>query len=106
MGVAEVYLVTDCQICTHNVQITASGLPGSPKTIQLQGVNGKPVKMEVTIPEAEITADQCVTATIKVVDACGNLVSEIPSEVGNEMEQWESIVRITIKDPLTADQPG
>jgi hypothetical protein len=106
MGVAEVYLKTNCQLCLHEVKVAASGLPGSPKTIHLQGVNGKPYKMQLTINEQEITADQCINALIEVVDACGNLVSQIPSEVGDEMEQWESIVRVTIKDPLKVDQSG
>jgi hypothetical protein len=105
MGVADVYLQTDCQLCTHEVQITAAGLPGSPKLIYLYGVPNLPAKMKVTINENEITADQCVDALIEVTDVCGNRVEEIPSEVGDEMEQWESIVRVTIESPLQTDQP-
>jgi len=106
MGIADVYLNTNCQLCTHDVEIKATPLSGSPKIIHLYGVNGPPAKMQVTVDDDDITADQCVIATIKVVDACGNLVSDIPSEVGNEMEQWESIVRVTINESLYVDQPG
>jgi len=104
MGVADAYLVTGCTLCTHTVQVTVEGF-GS-ENIYLYGVNGPPVKMQVTLDDDDITADQCVEATIEVVDECGNVVSEIPSEVGDEMEEWESIVRVTIENSLMVDQPG
>jgi hypothetical protein len=106
MGVADAYLITDCQICTHEVQISGDWPVGTGELIQLFGINGPPAKMKVTIVEDEIQADECVEALIEVVDECGNLVAEIPSEVGDEMEEWESIVRVTIRDSLKVDQPG
>jgi hypothetical protein len=103
MGIGDVYLMTECYLCTHDIKVTVGSLGN--KHIYLTSVPNLPEKMLVNITEKEITADQCVNALIQVTDSCGNLVSEIPSEVGDEMEQWESIVRVTVDKALIVDQP-
>lgn len=106
MGVADVYLNTECELCTHDVKITAAGLPGSPKTIQLQGVVGAPTKLVVTTDKNEIGAKGCVNATIKVTDACGNWIKEFIDPETEHIQQWESLTRVSIEKPLTSDQMG
>lgn len=103
MGIADVYLVTDCNLCTHEVGIEVVGI-GS-EVITLESVVGEPYAMQVTIDEAEITADQCVEALIEVVDECGNRVVEIIDD-GGQVQQWESLVGVYIQSPLPVDQPG
>ena len=105
MGVADVYLVTDCELCTHQIQISVNGL--GQQTIYMTGVVGGPRKLVVKTydtqmnplePGKEIDADDCFIATIEVTDLCGNRVEEIPSEVGDEMEQWESLTGLYLED--------
>ncbi|MBN2101451.1 MAG: hypothetical protein JW716_01105 [Candidatus Aenigmarchaeota archaeon] len=102
MGVADVYVNTECELCTHEIGVIASGLGSD--TVEMTGVPGGPAKMVVTASADEITADACVDATIEVTDMCGNRVEEILSHEGL-IEEWESIVRVTIEEPLQTDQP-
>lgn len=104
MGIADAYLVTDCELCTHEVGISVGPPVSDGESIFLYGVNGPPAKMLVTLDEDEIQADACVNALIEVVDECDNLVAAIEG-LGGEMEEWESIVRVTIVEPIGTDQP-
>jgi len=102
MGLAQVWLNTDCQLCEHEVDIKIGSL--GTENIFMHGTPNTPTQMKVTIPEDEIEAQMCVNATVEVTDACGNRVDEI--YYGDDIQQWESIVRVTVEDALPVDQPG
>ncbi len=101
MGIAQVFLVTTCDLCTHEVDIAVEGL--STETIQLLGIVGNPYKMVVTAdtsPDGKMTADECIDVTVEVTDVCGNRIEDYMDPISGHMQQWESIVRVEIVDPL------
>jgi len=110
MGVASVWLQTGCDLCLHQVEITGDAPIGLGEIVYVDGSANVPTQMKVTVdpadlePDGEIEANECVTALVEVTDECGNRVEEI--WYGDHIQQWESIVRVSIEDPLLVDQPG
>lgn len=105
MGIADVYLVTGCDLCTHEVEITVEGL-GS-QTIYLDGIVGDPYKIVVTpftTPDGKMLADECIDVLVEVTDQCGNRIVEYEDPISGHIQQWESIVRVEIVSPLSSPE--
>ena len=103
-GVADVYLVTGCEICNHEVQVEVEGLGTT--LVNLQGVHGPPTKMVVTAPaDGKMRADECKTVEIEVTDACGNRITEYYDPISGDYQQWTSLVRVELEGDDGTEPP-
>ncbi len=109
-GIGDANLRTSTTAGDHFVQVCVAGVTnkdnstgGNCKTVTIHGVVGPPAKLVVEAP-SETTANACIVATVKVTDKNGNVLDVYKDPITGHDQQWSSLVRVELTDPLWTDQ--